>query len=189
MIQHNKIRHILSFIASFLFVVLGAMVLVCVLIVMQGGRDEAQQTDALVIFCPVTISEEYIDHAMQLYRRGYATRMVLIGEDPSAAHDIFIQNSYPDAAILLLETSSNRWTDMRQMAETAYQHHITSIVLIDRPSAMLYDLKMAHDLGLEAYGSPLPTQRIEISEMIYASLDYWDYILFAGHTPLMQHEE
>jgi hypothetical protein len=163
-------------------IMVAALVLVAILVVMQGQRDEAHNADAILVFCPNS-PEAHLAHTLALYRVGLAPRILIVGEDPQPIQQAFAQNDTLQKQTFFMQTTGKRQQDMVHVAHYAAQQHIHSVVLVDTPEAMLTTLKMSHDLGLQAYGSPLPNVAPHALAVIQASLDYWQYVLFNGHIP------
>lgn len=151
--------------------------LVCVLVVVQGQRDEARRADAIVVLYPAVASRDHLEHALNLYQAGHAARLVLAGEDIATMQAALVSQGIPEAALLAQEASGSRYARLRSITELLYAQGLSSVLLIDSPDHLLLDLKMARDLGLTAYGSPVPGAEPEIQEVLRASLDYWQYVL------------
>ncbi|NJN65430.1 MAG: DUF218 domain-containing protein [Chloroflexaceae bacterium] len=174
--------------------VLAALVLVGELVVLQGQRDESRRVDALVVLCAgvndgddgddgdddITVC---VNHALDRYRQGLASHLVLLeaAEGAAAQHlrEALATHHLPAEALLTVGRSGHDQADMQHIAALLYQHGMNRVLLVDTPDALLRHLKMARDLGLVAYGAPLPNSRSpELRAVLRASLDYWSYVLF-----------
>ncbi|NJP04271.1 MAG: hypothetical protein HC837_00895 [Chloroflexaceae bacterium] len=158
-----------------------AILLVCMLVVLQSQRDEARSCDAIVVAPQQQIQQEQLDHALSLYRQGYAPHLLIRGIDTDTARALEQKYDLPEGTILIVE--SGQYRPLQQVAQLAYQHGIQRIILVDRPASMLLALKMAGDLELEGYGAPLPDTPLRADEVLRASLDYWSYIFFGSSAP------
>jgi uncharacterized SAM-binding protein YcdF (DUF218 family) len=154
-----------------------ALGLVCVLVVVQGQRDEARRADAIVVLYPAVASREHLEHALNLYQEGHSARLVLAGEDIANVQAALVSQGIPEAALLAQEESGSRYAHLQGITQMLYAQGLSSVLLVDSPDRLLLDLKMARDMGLIAYGSPVPGDRPEMQEILRASLDYWQYVL------------
>ncbi len=103
---------------------------------------------------------------------------------PPAA-SILPARAFPPENVLLEETGTTTWESLRQAAAIARKNRIGAVMLVSDPFHMLRSLKMAHDLGLVAYGSPTRTSPISgntAEETRYVFREAWAYLvyLFAG---------
>jgi hypothetical protein len=53
-----------------------------------------------------------------------------------------------------------------------------SLLVVSAPADQLLSLKVAHDQGLRAYGSPSPIPSMDLLDALRAALGYWRYALF-----------
>jgi uncharacterized SAM-binding protein YcdF (DUF218 family) len=163
---------------------------VCSLVVLQGGRDETRNADAIVVLYPnvastataaaSTPANAHLDQALDLYERGLVSHVVLVGENTIAMQEILLGQGMPEEALLLEEASGGRYARMQTIANLLYRQGLRSVLLVDEPAYMLLDLKMARDLGLNAYGSPLSTDMGGPGQVMRAGLAYWHYVLLGG---------
>jgi hypothetical protein len=165
---------------------LTALVLVCILVVLQSQRDETRRADTIVVICLPEATQEHLDHAADLYNRGYASNIVLVGNTLSKAKGLLIKSDVPESALLIAENAGGNQPYMRSAALLAYQSGSRNVLLVGNPETMLLHLKMARDLGLKAYGSPLTDEPINPGSVLQASFDYWNYVLFKSDTSLVQ---
>ncbi len=164
-------------------VTLAGIVLVLVLTVMQGQRDEARRVDAIVIPHLATLSPLHLDTAARLYQQGYAARLMVAGSDPAAARDQLVaRNVPPDIILTPPEATNTRLASTRQLAALARANQFQSFLMVDQPDAMLLTLKLAGDNGMQAYGVPLTALQLDLPLLLQATLNYWQYALL-GSTP------
>jgi uncharacterized SAM-binding protein YcdF (DUF218 family) len=175
-------------------VALGA--LVCGLIVLQGQRDEARQSGAAIVLGaaqwngdPSPVLRARLDHALDLYRRGLVSRIILTGgvgrgdrlSEAAAGKQYLIEQRLPAEALLLDERSTTTRENLRNAAALARANGINSVLLVSDPFHMLRSLKMARDLGLAAYGSPTRTSPISVNwaeEARYIVRESWAYLVY-----------
>ncbi len=170
---------ILRFSASLILPVLIGIVLVCVLVMLQGMRDEARHVDVIIGLCHADMSEKLcLDHTMRLYHRGYAPRIMLVGGQVEESKTSLISQGLPEAALLVANGADNH-TYIRTAASLAYHQGIGSALLVGPPEGMLCFLKQARDLGLVSYGSPFSNTLPRVGAVVQSSFAYWQYVLFA----------
>jgi uncharacterized SAM-binding protein YcdF (DUF218 family) len=185
-------------IAITLLVLLG---LVCVLIVIQGRRDEAQQVGvgqvgaALVLGAaqwngdPSPVLRARLDHALELYRRGQVRQIILTGgvgagdtiSEAAAGKQYLIDRGMSADALLLEEQGTNTWESLHNAVPLARANRIGAVLLVSDPFHMLRSIKMARDLGLIAYGSPTRSSPIaagSAEEVRSVLREAWAYLLY-----------
>jgi uncharacterized SAM-binding protein YcdF (DUF218 family) len=170
--------------------------LVCALVVVQGQRDEARPSGAAIVLGaaqwngdPSPVLRARLDHALDLYRRGVVSRIILTGGvgkgdqlSEAAAGKLYLtEQRLPAEALLLDEQSTTTWQNLRNAADLARMNGINSVLLVSDPFHMLRSLKMARDLGLTAYGSPTRTSPISgswLEEVRYVVRESWAYLMY-----------
>ena len=170
--------------------------LICVLIVVQGQRDEARPAGAAVVLGaaqwngePSPVLRARLDHALDLYRRGYVSHIILTGgagradsiSEAAAGMQYLVERGLPAEALLLDEQGTTTWESMRNAAALARANGIGAVLLVSDPFHMLRSLKMARDLGLAAYGSPTRTSPISengAAELRYVVRESWAYLVY-----------
>jgi hypothetical protein len=160
-----------------------ALTLVVGLVYWQGERDEIRRAEALVLLPPAAQAPaSSVDYAQTLYRRGQAPMVILAGEEGSELYALAQQSAIADEDLLLAEADAaeSRAGHLRAVAEVASQENIQTVLLVSHPDQLLLDLKIAGDIGLEAYSAPLPGSERAFPAMVQASLDYWHYVLLGG---------
>ena len=142
----------------------------------QGGRDDRGPADVIVVMgaaqydgTPSPVFAARIDHAIDLFREGVATRLIVTGgkqdgdrtTEAASARDYAIARGVPADAILAEDTSRTTHESIRGVASLMGDHELASAVFVSDPSHMFRVLWMARDAGIEARGSPTPTSPIE----------------------------
>lgn len=139
-----------------------------------GLQDDAQHADAIVVLGaaqyrgkPSPVLRSRLDHAVGLWRRGLAARMVLtggIGEGDSvseaAAGRAYVASlGVPDSALLLENEGRTSSQSLRAATELLRAHRLGSAILVSDPFHMLRLEILARRFGLEPFTSPaLPTR-------------------------------
>jgi uncharacterized SAM-binding protein YcdF (DUF218 family) len=134
----------------------------------QGTRDDRRPADAILVLGaaqwdgePSPILRARVDHALALYRQGYAPRLMLTGgvgegdrysEAAVAAHYL-ADRGVPPQAILVEEQGRSSRESIHAAADILSGAGLSRVVLVSDPPHMLRILRMAQSAGLEAYGS------------------------------------
>ncbi|HEU5013730.1 MAG TPA: YdcF family protein [Roseiflexaceae bacterium] len=169
--------------------------LICVLITFQGRRDETKSAGAAVVLgaaqwngSPSPVLQARLDHALDLYRRGTVGKIILTGgvgqgdsvSEAAAGRDYLVQHGVTTPTLLLEQQGTTTWESMQNAAELARANGINSVLLVSDAYHMLRSLKMAHDLGLNAYASPIrPANGIEsLDEAMHVLREAGAYLLY-----------
>jgi len=181
--------------------VVALMALICVLIVLEGQRDDLQNLGvgragaAIVLGAaqsggdPSPVLHARLDHALDLYRRGQVRLIVLTGgagrgntaSDAAAGKQYLLGRGLPAEALLTEEHSTSTWENLRDSAPLIQSNQIGAVVLVSDPFHMLRSLKMARDLGLIAYGSPTRTSPVSANRWLearYIIREAWAYLVY-----------
>lgn len=142
----------------------------------QGERDEQRPADAIVVLGaaqydgrPSPVFEARLDHAVALYYAGIAPRLVVTGgkaegdrwTEASAARAYAIARDVPEDAILAEDRGRNTLESLEAVADVLAEEGLQSAVFVSDRTHMLRVLRIAGDLGIEAYGSPTRTSPVE----------------------------
>lgn len=174
--QHAAFRLLRGF-AALLSIALVAVLLVSILIVVQSKRDEARPVDAIIVLHADRPERDIVEYALRLYWQRYARRLMLVGSDLATVRAELVDKGVPERTLLLAESTDGTRISMLQAADVAYQHQIQSVLIVTAPEELLLNLKIAHDQGLLAYGSPPYTLQVYPLPLVQSSLNYWRYIL------------
>jgi uncharacterized SAM-binding protein YcdF (DUF218 family) len=136
----------------------------------RGNRDDSRAADAIVVLgaaqyngVPSPLFQRRLDHAIQLYRDGIAPILIVTGgkgreldvtTEAEAAEAYAISRGVPKTAILAEDRGTNTLESLRSVGSILHDHGLRSAVLVSNRTHMLRSLRMARDLGIEAYGSP-----------------------------------
>jgi uncharacterized SAM-binding protein YcdF (DUF218 family) len=142
----------------------------------QGNRDEQRPADAIVVMGaaqydgrPSPLFAARLDHAIDLFHAGIATRLIVTGgkqegdrtTEAASARAYAVGQGVPDEAILAEDQSRTTLQSIRGVAALMRDERLTTAVFVSDPSHMLRVLRMASDEGIEAYGSPTRTSPLE----------------------------
>jgi uncharacterized SAM-binding protein YcdF (DUF218 family) len=167
--------------------VAAALALVAVLVAVQGGSVDLRHADALMVVgapCDAASAGDcatpaVLDHAIDLFRRGYASRVLLAANNSEAARDHLLAAGIPAGALVTPDAAVTPWQRARAAAAALRADGLQSVLLVGQPSDMLLALKMTRDLGLTVYPAPgAGTARIpSIGVLLNEALSYWRYVL------------
>jgi uncharacterized SAM-binding protein YcdF (DUF218 family) len=141
----------------------------------QGETDDERPADAIVVLgaaqydgTPSPVFEARLEHAVALYRQGIAPWFVVTGgklpgdrtTEAAVAREYAIAHGVPAAAIFGEDEAHNTLDSLRAVAHEMEARGLRSAVLVSDPTHMLRVLRIASDLGLEAFGSPTRTSPV-----------------------------
>ncbi|HUQ40235.1 MAG TPA: YdcF family protein [Acidimicrobiales bacterium] len=145
----------------------------------SSRRDEARRVEAIVVFGaaqyngrPSPVLTARLDHAIDLYRRGFADSVVVTGgkkegdrfTEATASAGYLARRKVPDSAILREVSGTNSWQSLAATAAFLKRRGITRVLLVSDPFHSARIAAMASELGLEAYTSPTATSPIAGAE-------------------------
>ncbi len=135
----------------------------------QGYTDEARPADAIVVLgaaqydgTPSPVFRSRIDHAIDLYRGGVAPWFVVTGgsatgdttTEAAAARAYAISRGVPVEAIMGENQGTNTLGSLRALKDLFDRNGIRSAIFVSDRGHMLRVIRLATDLGIDAYGSP-----------------------------------
>jgi uncharacterized SAM-binding protein YcdF (DUF218 family) len=142
----------------------------------QGGRDDQRPADAVVVLGaaqydgrPSPVFAARLDHAIALWKQGVAPWLVVTGgkqpgdrvTEAETARRYAVANGVPEDAILSEDQSHSTYQSLSAVARIFSQHDLETAIIVSDPTHMLRSLRMATDLGLDAYGSPTRTSPVD----------------------------
>jgi uncharacterized SAM-binding protein YcdF (DUF218 family) len=142
----------------------------------QGGRDEQRPVDVIVVLGaaqydgrPSPVFAARLDHAIALWHAGIAQGFVVTGgklpgdrtTEAATARVYAVARDVPESAIFGENEAHNTLDSLRSVADLMRERGYRSAVFVSDPTHMLRVLRIAHDLGIEAYGSPTTTSPVE----------------------------
>jgi uncharacterized SAM-binding protein YcdF (DUF218 family) len=142
----------------------------------EGDRDEQRPVDAIVVLGaaqydgrPSPVFEARLDHAVRLWRSGIAPAFVVTGgklpgdrtTEAAVARRYAVDHAVPAGDIWGENEAHNTLDSLRAVAAEMKKRDLKSAVFVSDPTHMLRVLRIARDLGIDAYGSPTPTSPIQ----------------------------
>ena len=146
---------------------LGLLALVAVLIVLEGQRDDLRSPGARRVAAAIVLAgpagddgaqaamKLRLDHALDLYRRGQVRLVVLAGPAEAAEGLRYLAERGLPPEALRPGAGESLLASLRASADAVRTSGGSAAVLVGDPPQMLRALKIARDLGVEAYSSPI----------------------------------
>jgi len=143
-----------------------------------GRQDHARPAQAIVVLgaaqyngVPSPIYRARLDHAIDLFEDGLAPALVMTGgklpgdktTEAEAGRRYAISKGVPEDAILVEDHGRTTLESLRTVSRMLTERGLHSAVFVSDRTHMLRVLRIAHDEGLEAYGSPTRTSPIDAS--------------------------
>jgi uncharacterized SAM-binding protein YcdF (DUF218 family) len=140
-----------------------------------GVTDERRPADAIVVLGaaqydgrPSPVFAARLDHAVKLWHSGLARAFVVTGgklpgdrtTEAAVAREYAIAHGVPEEAIFGEDGAHNTLTSLGAVAEELGARGMTSAIFVSDPTHMLRVLRIAEDLGIDAYGSPTTTSPV-----------------------------
>jgi len=139
-------------------------------------KDETRQADCAIVLgagvnnhVPSAVFRERLNHAINLYQRGYVRTIILTGgispgntlSDAEIARRYIVSQGIPDGIILLEEKSSVTRENLSNAKQIMDTHHLYTALIISDPLHMKRAITMAKDNNIEAFSSPTQTSQIK----------------------------
>lgn len=163
--------------ALLVLLVLWCVSVVAVLVV--GQRDAAREADAIVVLGaaqyagrPSPVLTARLDHAIDLYRRKLAPRLIVTGgkavgdimSEAASSARYARQHGVPASAIILEDESRSTTEQMHAVADILKARNLSRVVLVSDRFHMLRLLATAWKLDVVAYGSPTSSSPILLTD-------------------------
>lgn len=142
----------------------------------QARNDEARPVDAIVVMgaaqyngVPSEVLRARLDHALTLYREGYAPYIIVTGgnqpgdvfTEAGTGEEYLLNHGVPPVAILMEDVGQDTWESMEGVAEVAEAQDIHSVLIVSDGFHLFRTERMANAVGFDAYSSPAPDSPIE----------------------------
>jgi uncharacterized SAM-binding protein YcdF (DUF218 family) len=156
-------------------------------VIAWGSRDRAKPSDAIVVLGaaqywgkPSPVLRARLDHAVELWRRRMAPRVVLTGgvglgdttSEAAVGRKYVIAHGVPDSAILLETTGRTTQESLRSVASLLRSRNEDRVILVSDPFHMLRLDILARRFGLDPYTSPTRTSPISAN-----TAETWRYYI------------
>jgi uncharacterized SAM-binding protein YcdF (DUF218 family) len=142
----------------------------------EGGRDEARPASAIVVLGaaqyngrPSPVFAARLDHAIDLFERGYAPLLVVTGgkqtgdrwTEAEAARRYAIAKGVPASAIAQETKGRTTLESLDGVAALLARRGVSDAIFVSDPTHILRVLRIARDVGLTGYGSPTRTSPVD----------------------------
>ena len=177
-----------AFRRAFLATVLLLMVLWAIsagTVLAWGKRDAARQADAIVVLGaaqyaghPSPVLRARLDHALSLWKRGFAPRLILTGgvgkgdvtSEAAVGRRYVLKRGVPDSAILLEHVGRTTRESMVAVSTLMHERGMSRAIFVSDPYHMLRLDILARAYGVVPFPSATPTSPIWASRR--ASIGY-----------------
>lgn len=141
----------------------------------QGATDERRPAEAILVLGaaqydgkPSPVFEARLEHAVALWKEGVAPWFIVTGgklpgdrtTEAAVARRYAVAHGVPESAIFGEDEAHNTLDSLAAVAVQMRDRDLRRVVLVSDPTHMLRTLRIAEDLGLEAWGSPTTTSPI-----------------------------
>lgn len=165
------------------------LVLISTLIVVQGQRNEVRSAGAAVVVLPSHVPESSqeaievrLDHAVDLYRRGYVNRIIVAEREMQTKANVeeyLVERRLPPEALLFVQEGDRPIEQLRSVGEVMRLNGIESVLVSSERYEMLRILKMSRDVGMDAHGVPIrPAETSWFEDALQIVGEAWSYITY-----------
>ncbi|MGH7656997.1 MAG: YdcF family protein [Gemmatimonadales bacterium] len=138
-------------------------------------QDQRRRTDAIVVLGaaqyngrPSPVLRARLDHAYQLYRAGFARKVVVTGgtgpgdteSEAMVSRRYLISRGVPAQSVVVRPEGRSTFASMQAVGEWARENEVETVLLVSDPFHMGRLLLEARRVQLEAYSSPTKTSPI-----------------------------
>ena len=139
----------------------------------QSNIDEARPADVIIVMGaaeyrgkPSPVLRARIDHALDLYQKKLAPRILTTGGaggDPvytegEVARNYLVRQGVPSEAILVESEGESTWQSTAIAAEMMRRMNLRSAIVVSDGYHIFRTKKMLEFRGLDVYGSPRPAE-------------------------------
>lgn len=145
---------------------------------------------------PSPVFAERINHAIELYRRGWIEKIIFTGgfgrgrnqADSQIAREYALQRGIPAAAIYIETTSTDTEENLIEAHKLMELHGWQTALLVSDPLHMYRAQQLADELGMQAFSSPTGTSRYRtvLSRGIFLLRESYSVLLHWLQLPFVQ---
>jgi uncharacterized SAM-binding protein YcdF (DUF218 family) len=158
----------------------------------QASRDESRPADVILILGaaeyqgrPSPVLRARLDHALTLYQRGLAPKLLTTGghgvgskfTEAEAARDYLVEKGVPAENILLEMEGTSTLQSVTAASEVMRRFNLRTCVMVSDGYHLFRAKRMMESLGLECYGSPRQGEEAELPHLlrlyVKQSAGYW----------------
>lgn len=169
------------------FLMLGTWVMSLVGVLFWESRDNARPASAIVVLGaaqyvghPSPVLRARLDHAIDLYRRGLAPKMIFTGgfgdhdttSEAAVGQRYAIEHGVPPRVILIENSGRSTSESLQNVARLMDAEPSRDVILVSDPFHMLRLSILARRYGMTPFASPTRTSPISLSRK-----ESWKYAL------------
>ncbi len=144
-------------------------------IIWVGDRDQAAPADAIIVLGaaaydakPSPVFEERIRHGLDLYRQGYAPKLIFTGgfggsrarfSESQVARRYALKQKVPSADILIETKSRTTRQNLVEAKQVMARNNLHRVIVVSDPLHMARALRLSKELGIDALASSTPSTR------------------------------
>ena len=159
--------------------VLAAWLASAIAVMIWGSRDRAQVSDAIVVLGaaqyvgrPSPVLRARLDHALDLWQRGMAPRLIFTGgtgigdttSEAAVSRVYALSHGVPDTAILMENNGRTTRESLAAVSEIMHAREMRTAILVSDPFHMLRLRILSTQYGVDAYTSPTKTSPISANK-------------------------
>lgn len=189
-------RMILKLLASLIFIFFLLFGFLISRIYFFSNSDEAQTAEAIVVLGasqwngkPSPLFKSRLDHALFLYRDNISQKIILTGGisknekiSESQVGKTYLKNrGVPDRDIFIEEVGRTSLQSLKEVVKILNYSNLESVILVSDGFHEMRLKKMAKDLGIAAFSSPVadgPLKNNKMAEFKYVLREGVVYILY-----------
>lgn len=166
---------------------------------LEAQRDDARQAEIIVVLGaaeymgrPSPVLKARLDHALYLYRRGFAPLLLTTGgrgagspfTEAEAARDYLVARGVEGERVLLELDGTTTLQSAVGAAAILKQHNLESCIVVSDGYHIFRVKRMIEDHGIRVYGSPRPSERspswLDVKLYMKQSAAFWLWRLGFG---------
>ena len=155
--------------------VIAAWLTSAIAVMIWGSRDRAQASDAIVVLGaaqyvgrPSPVLRARLDHALDLWQRGMAPRLIFTGgtgvgdttSEAAVSRVYALSHGVPDTAILMENNGRTTRESLAAVSKIMHARQMRSAILVSDPFHMLRLRILSTQYGVDAHTSPTQTSPI-----------------------------
>lgn len=148
-------------------------------VLLWGARDRARASDAIVVLGaaqyvgrPSPVLRARLDHALDLWQRGLAPRLIFTGgtgvgdttSEAAVSRNYALKHGVPDTAILLENEGRTTRESLAAVSAIMRARQMRTAILVSDPFHMLRLRVLSTQYGVDAYTSPTKTSPISANK-------------------------
>lgn len=148
-------------------------------VLIWGSRDKARDADAIVVLGaaqyvgrPSPVLRARLDHALDLWQRGLAPRLIFTGgtgagdttSEAAVSRNYALRHGVPDTVILMENEGRTTCESFAAVAAIMRARQMHTAILVSDPFHMLRLRVLSSQYGVDAYTSPTKTSPISANK-------------------------